>query len=69
MAKPSTPTCPQCHVRTVAQADWFVCPKCKGMFDDDPDEGGDFSDRDPSARLERQERRRVPRSIHGRPRR
>jgi hypothetical protein len=28
------------------------------MFDDSPDEGGDYSDRDPSARLEREERQR-----------
>lgn len=34
----------------------YICEHCRAMFDDDPDEGGDFSDRNPAARLEREER-------------
>lgn len=36
---------------------FYGCSKCGGLFDDEPNEGGDYSDRDPSARLQRQERR------------
>jgi len=35
----------------------FYCRQCKRIFDADPDEGGDFSDRNPAVRLEREERR------------
>jgi tRNA(Ile2) C34 agmatinyltransferase TiaS len=37
---------------------FFRCPKCLGVFDDDPDEGGDYST-DPSRRLEREDERRA----------
>lgn len=33
----------------------FRCQKCGGMFDGDPDEGSDYSDRDPSRRILRDE--------------
>jgi hypothetical protein len=36
----------------------FWCKRCKIVFDDAPDEGGDFSDRNAAARIEREERRR-----------
>ena len=55
---PDTVRCPKCgskQPRKSADA-LYWCEKCRGMFDDSPDEGGDYSDRDPSARLERQER-------------
>jgi len=38
--------------------DPIPCPWCKRLFDDSPDEGGDFSDRNPAVRLEREERRK-----------
>lgn len=41
------PRCPEPHV--------YYCDRCKMGFDDDPDEGGDYSGRNPAARLERQE--------------
>jgi len=53
------PACPRCrtgkHVRPV-RGDLFECTRCHAVFDEDPDEGGDYSDKNPSARLERQER-------------
>ena len=39
----------------------YWCDKCRCQFDDDPDEGGDYS-WDPTRRLEREERRAVRRS-------
>lgn len=54
------PPCPRCGTnRQVVNhgREEFFCGKCGGIFDSDPSEGGDYSDRDPSARLERQERR------------
>lgn len=52
--------CPKCGVpQTAGQGqDIFYCHRCQMQFDNEPDEGGDYSDRDPSARLEREERRR-----------
>jgi len=35
----------------------YYCYRCKMQFDNDPDEGGDYSDWNPAARLEREERR------------
>lgn len=51
--------CPRCGTaQKKRQPDAiYYCERCRGQFDDDPDEGGDWSDRDPSWRLERQERR------------
>lgn len=48
--------CPRCSTLQPFRktASVYLCPKCRGMFDDDPNEGGDFSD-DPSKRLEQQE--------------
>lgn len=36
----------------------YFCDHCRMMFDDNPDEGGDWSDRNPAARIERAERGR-----------
>jgi len=36
----------------------YRCGHCGTMFDDNPDEGSDYSDFRPSARMEREERRR-----------
>jgi ribosomal protein L37AE/L43A len=58
--QPAKPTvaCPKCGrqqpIRTADALYW--CEHCRGQFDGQPEEGGDYSDRDPSARLERQER-------------
>jgi ribosomal protein L37AE/L43A len=54
------PPCPRCgRIASVArQGGLFYCRACAALFDDDPNEGGDYSDRDPSARIERQERQR-----------
>ena len=50
--------CPKCDglVEAGEGQDTFWCIRCRAMFDDQPDEGGDYSDRDPSARMEREER-------------
>lgn len=58
------PPCPVCRSSKQVQpvgvsGDMFRCGKCGGLFDNDSDEGGDYSDRNPSARLERQERSRA----------
>lgn len=52
--------CPRCKRRQPARGPDAIyrCDHCQAMFDADPSEGGDYSDRDPSARLEREERRR-----------
>lgn len=54
------PACPKCgrSKSVVSQGEMFHCHACAAFFDDDPNEGGDYSDRDPSARIERQERQR-----------
>lgn len=36
----------------------FVCTHCRGLFDAEPDEGGDFSTFNPAARLIREENRK-----------
>lgn len=52
------PRCPRCHVKGVPHGDReYLCPNCKGLFDDSPDEGGDYS-HNPAVRIERQERER-----------
>lgn len=74
MAAVQKVACPRCGrqqpFRTADALYW--CDVCQGQFDSTPDEGGNYSDRDPSARLERQERRgRGPgsdRTIHRRAR-
>lgn len=58
MPKQSTPACPRCRKPGRPVNGYYVCPICGGIFDDDPNEGGDHSDRNPAVRLEREERRR-----------
>jgi hypothetical protein len=55
-----TPPCPQCHTANHARPhgnNLFYCGKCGGIYDADPDEGGDYF-RDPAKRMEVEERRR-----------
>lgn len=61
MPKPnSPPRCPRCNSKSEhAGPDLFRCLKCGGLHDGAPDEGGDYSDRSPSARIEREERARA----------
>lgn len=57
----SIPKCPVCNTNKGARAQaggTYVCGKCHGQYDGHPDEGGDFSDRNPAARMQRQETRR-----------
>lgn len=62
MAKPETKVaCPMCgrkqpHMGAEAM---YYCKPCGCYFDDDPDEGGTYSN-NPSRRLEQEERRREP---------
>lgn len=54
--------CPRCNGKgqqANPEGSIFKCTKCGGFFDNEPDEGGDWSDRSPAARIERQERRRA----------
>lgn len=55
---PNEVACPKCGRRQKRQGSdtMYWCGNCQGMHDADSEEGGDYSDRDPSARLERQER-------------
>lgn len=58
----ATPVCIRCgkarHVVTHVQGWW--CTACRVLFDDDPDEGGDYGS-NPAARLERAERHKLRR--------
>ena len=53
------PACPRCgkskHARPSGERNWF-CAECRVEFE--PTDDGDYSDRSPSARIERQERNR-----------
>ena len=64
MSTPPTVDCPGCGRSQARQGTDTIywCDVCQCQFDDDPDEGGDYSGRDPSWRLEREERRAVRRS-------
>jgi len=70
--KKEVPPCPRCRsvADVVAQgaSGYFACRRCGGLFDDDPDEGGDYCDRDPAARLIREERRQGREPAMSRPR-
>ena len=52
--------CPFCgNAGDVANSEGSLwCSKCCAFFDDDPEEGGDYSDRNVALRLEREERKR-----------
>ena len=51
--------CPRCKGPQAKRGPHSIywCEKCRAQFDDDPNEGGDYDDQDPSARLERDELR------------
>lgn len=55
--------CPRCGraQRAGRPSVIYWCDHCRVQFDDDPDEGGTYSDRNPGARMEREERRRIER--------
>jgi len=61
-------SCPWCgtakHVYPHGERECW-CSRCRRLFDADVDEGGDWSDRNPTARLEREERRKKARRNHG----
>jgi hypothetical protein len=46
----------------------YWCPKCRCQFDSEPDEGGDYSDHNAAARLEREERERSRARTNRKPR-
>lgn len=50
------PACPTCRKRWHILPDWenWRCTNCQVVFDDQPDEGGDYAT-NPARRLERQE--------------
>ena len=52
--------CPTCGLRGQVTGDegLYFCSQCKGLFDGDSGEGGDYSDFNPAARMERAENRR-----------
>lgn len=58
-AEKKTVSCPQCGTKQTDRGSTaiYFCDKCRVQFDNDPDEGGTYSDRNPAARLEREERR------------
>lgn len=51
--------CPRCKIegRPVNHEtrNWWQCPGCGGMFDDEPLEGGSHASGDPARRMERSE--------------
>lgn len=55
------PACPVCKTaKHVVKLAHHFCNQCKGMFDgDDLDEGGTYSNFDPSARIQREERQQA----------
>ena len=54
------PRCVRCKSKRVARlGELYRCASCDALFDDNPDEGGDYSSRNPSARMEREERQRA----------
>lgn len=64
MAKSSVPqvSCPKCSRKQPDRGKdvFYYCDDCRMQFDLE-DDGGDYSDHDPSARLLREERQRIER--------
>lgn len=50
------PKCPFCKSRDIEGSNPFLCRKCRAMFDNDPNEGGDYGHR-PDQRMIWQERK------------
>lgn len=63
MGEATTKTrCPRCDGKgSATPGGMFKCSRCGAFFDAEPDEGGDYSDRNPAARMEREERRKEAR--------
>lgn len=62
--KPKIPQvkCPKCgrpQPKTLSADGIYWCSHCKMQYDDDPDEGGDYSNYNAGARLEREERQQA----------
>jgi hypothetical protein len=61
------PPCPACgtnrHTKAYGSGKLFFCDRCKGQFDDDPNEGG-IAYNDPVKSLEVKERREHKRQQH-----
>jgi rubredoxin len=58
--QPAIPPCPVCKTAKQSKpigtiGDVYKCGRCGGLYDIDPEEGGDFDSRNPAARLERRE--------------
>jgi hypothetical protein len=56
-----TVSCPSCRRKQAAKPGndaMYRCTWCQACFDNDPNEGGDFEDENPAARLVREEQRR-----------
>ena len=62
MAEKRQVACPRCGRKQPYQSpdSIYWCTSCRGQFDDDPTEGGDYS-ADPSRRAERAEEERIRR--------
>ena len=61
MPESNMPKCPRCNSSRRVYADFerdFWCTSCHMGFDDNPDEGGDYST-DPTRRIEREEAQAV----------
>lgn len=66
MNREAIPPCPVCHTGRHANThgkDEFFCAKCGGLYDRDPEEGGTYSDHNPAARMEREERARKRQTV------
>ena len=56
--KRTGPKCPKCGRRAPnSEGSVFWCEQCNAMYDNDPDEGGDYCT-DPTKRVQREESRR-----------
>lgn len=55
--------CPKCGRKQNYRSpdSLYRCDPCQFTFDDTPEEGGDYSDFNPAARMEREERQRIER--------
>lgn len=60
MSEQAVVRCPKCNRKQPVRApdSIYYCKWCECQFDSDPNEGGDFSDHNPAARLELEERAR-----------
>lgn len=63
-SKQPLPPCPHCQTaaQVIRQGEMYHCRRCRGLFDDEPDEGGTHSD-DPTRRIECEESRAKRRPI------